>query len=212
MTKYPVTCGPEISIFEAARIMKQYNFRRLPVMTDGQLVGLITSRNILEAQPSAVSTLSKHEARYLMSKLVVRDIMRHNPLTVTPEDNVITAMVEGNRKGLGCYPVVEYDQLVGIITYTDLFDLVTHILGTKNHDDLIYLTESTPKLTEPDYLPKLASLLQSQSIAILSYLLCPHYEDTESTIILLKISPDRRSEGTETLTTNGYRLFGDGRP
>lgn len=212
MTKKPLTCSPSTTIFEAARIMKQHNFRRLPVMEGSQLVGLVTDRNILEAQPSSVSTLSKQEARYLMASLVVGDVMRRAPLTVTPEDNVITAMIEGNRKGIGCYPVVENQELVGIITYTDLFDLVVHILGAKNQDDLIYLMENTEKLKNINYLPNLVSVLQNKGIAIENYLLCPHREAPDSSIILLKVSSGLRPDATEALTTNGYQLFANGRP
>ena len=207
MTKNPVTIAPDASVNEAVRIMKEHDFRRLPVMENGRLMGLVTYRNILEAQPSAVSTLSVHEARYLVDKLKVSDVMRKNPLTVSPDDDVIAAMIEGQRKGLGAYPVVENGILVGIVTTSDLFDLVVHILGAAAQSDFIYLTDKTEKLEETGCVTRLIALLAAHGITLQSYLVFPQKETAGSSIMFLKITPGRQKEAVELLLTGGFTVL-----
>ncbi len=206
MTKDPVTIEPDAPIAEAARIMKERGFRRLPVMEDGRLVGLVTYHHILEAQPSSVSTLSKQEARYLLAKLQVRDVMRRDPITVSPEDDVLTALMEGHRRGLGSYPVVAGGHLVGIITAADLFTLIVHILGAFDRSEFVYLLETNERLSDPAYLSRLLNLLAGHGIALLSFMSFPRKVAPETSVLFLKISPDRRQEAVEVLTAGGYRL------
>ena len=207
MTKEPVTIGPDEPIAEAARVMKERGFRRLPVMDNGRLAGLVTYRNILEAQPSSVSTLSVHEARYLVAKLKVSDVMRKNPITVSPDDDVLTALMEGHKKGIGAYPVLDSGHLVGIVTATDLFDLVVHIFGVVDRHDFIYLAETPDKIQDSNYLPRLITLLAGHGISLLSFLSFPQRESKESSVVLIKISAGRRQEAVEVLTAGGYRIL-----
>lgn len=205
MTREPVTIGPDEPIAEAARVMKERGFRRLPVMDDGRLVGLVTFRNIVEAQPSSVSTLSVHEARYLVAKLKVRDVMRKNPFTVGPDDDVLTALMEGQKKGIGAYPVLDNGHLVGIVTASDLFDLVVHIFGVVDRNDFIYLAETPEKIGEINYLPRLITLLAGHGIALLSFLSFPRREAHDASVVLIKITSGRCREALDVLTAGGYQ-------
>ena len=206
MTKDPVTISPDAPIVDAARLMKERGVRRLPVMDNGRLVGLVTYRNILEAQPSSVSTLSKQEARYLIAKMKVSDVMRKNPVTVSPEDDVLTALMEGNKKGLGCYPVVAGGHLVGIITATDLFDLITQALGINERDNFVYLSERNDNLADPTYLSRIISLLAGHGITLLSFLSFPQRDLPEKAVVFLKVSPGRRDDAAEILKAAEYNL------
>jgi Predicted transcriptional regulator, contains C-terminal CBS domains len=207
MTKDPVTIGPDAPITEAARLMKERQVRRLPVMDDGRLVGLVTYRNILEAQPSSVSTLSKQEARYLVAKMKVSDVMRKNPITVSPEDDVLSALMEGNKKGLGCYPVVAGGHLVGIVTATDLFDLIVQALGAAERDNFVYLNEHNERLADPSYLSRILTLLAGHGITLLSFLSFPQRDIIEKSVVFLKLSPGRRDEAVDILNAANYNLL-----
>jgi len=207
MTREPVTIAPDEPIAEAARVMKERGFRRLPVMDNGRLAGLVTYRNILEAQPSSVSTLSVHEARYLVAKLKVSDVMRKNPITVSPDDDVLTALMEGHKKGIGAYPVLDNGHLVGIVTATDLFDLVVHIFGVVDRNDFIYLDETPDKIEDAGYLPRLITLLAGHGIYLQSFLTFPQRESHGKSVVLIKISTGRRREAVEVLAAGGYETL-----
>jgi acetoin utilization protein AcuB len=129
MTRDPVTVTDETSMMKAIHLMKQNRFRRLPVMHENHLVGIITDRDLKEASPSKATTLDVHELYYLLAELQVKDIMTRNPLTVSSQDTVEHAaqlMLENTISGL---PVVDDGQLVGILTQSDVFRAFMHITG-----------------------------------------------------------------------------------
>lgn len=124
MTPSPLTITPHTTLPEAEKILFQHRIRRLPVVEKGRLVGILTLGDIREASPSDATTLSVYELNYLLDRLIVKDIMTANPLTVAPDDPIGEAarlMVEHKIGGL---PVVQDGELVGIITETDLCRLL----------------------------------------------------------------------------------------
>jgi len=130
MTKDPVTITAETSMMKAIHLMKERRFRRLPVLHEGKLVGMVTDRDLKEASPSKATTLDVHELYYLLAELHIKEIMSKNPLAVSPEDTVEHAaqlMLENTISGL---PVVNATgHLVGIITQSDVFKAFMHITG-----------------------------------------------------------------------------------
>jgi acetoin utilization protein AcuB len=130
MTKNPITITDDTSMMKAIHLMKQNRFRRLPVIHDQQLVGVVTDRDLKEASPSKATTLDVHELYYLLAELQVKDIMTRNPVTVGEHDTVEHAaqiMLEQTISGL---PVVnDQGELTGILTQSDVFRAFMHITG-----------------------------------------------------------------------------------
>jgi acetoin utilization protein AcuB len=130
MTRDPVTITDETSMMKAILLMKQHRFRRLPVLHQGKLVGIVSDRDLKEASPSKATTLDVHELYYLLAELQVKEIMTRNPITVSLEDTVEHAaqlMLEHTISGL---PVVdEKGDVVGILTQSDVFRAFMHITG-----------------------------------------------------------------------------------
>jgi acetoin utilization protein AcuB len=130
MSKDPVTINDDTSMMKAIHLMKQNRFRRLPVLHEGRLVGIVSDRDLKEASPSKATTLDVHELYYLLAELQVKDIMTRDPVTVTPDDTVERAaqlMLENTISGL---PVVDdQGRVVGILTQSDVFRAFMHITG-----------------------------------------------------------------------------------
>jgi len=130
MTKDPITITEDTSMIKAIHLMKERRFRRLPVVTSGRLVGMVTDRDLKEAAPSKATTLDVHELYYLLAELQVKEIMSHNPLSVSQDDTLEHAaqiMLDHTISGL---PVVDaHDKVVGIITQSDVFRAFMHITG-----------------------------------------------------------------------------------
>lgn len=130
MSRDPVTISDETSMMKAILLMKQHRFRRLPVLHQGKLVGIVSDRDLKEASPSKATTLDVHELYYLLAELQVKEIMTRNPLTVSLEDTVERAaqlMLEHTISGL---PVVdEKGDVAGILTQSDVFRAFMHITG-----------------------------------------------------------------------------------
>jgi CBS domain-containing protein len=125
MTKDVITIAPETSLKEAHDIMNQKHIRRLPVVTQGKVVGIVTLGDIRGAEPSKASSLSVWEMNDLLAKLKVSEIMTRNPATIQQSASIGDAAKIMLEKKFSSLPVVdETERLVGIITESDIFRLV----------------------------------------------------------------------------------------
>ncbi len=124
MTPDPVTVTPDTTMRAAQRLMLEHGFRRLPVVEQEGLIGILSYGDIREAKPSDASSLSLYEINFLVSKLRVREIMTPGPVTVSPDAPVATAAKLMLEHKIGGLPVVEDGRLVGIITETDICRLL----------------------------------------------------------------------------------------
>ncbi len=130
MASQPVVVDENTSIMKATQLMKEHHIRRIPVVRDDMLVGIVSDRDIKEAAPSKATSLDVHELYYLLSEIKVRDIMTKNPLVLKENDSVERAaviMLENTISGL---PVVnDKGQVVGMITQTDILKVMISITG-----------------------------------------------------------------------------------
>jgi len=120
-----VTVTPNTTVPEAQRMMTEHAIRRLPVVENGHLVGIVTRGDIREADPSSVTSLSTWELNDLLTKMKVGQIMTPKPTSIAQDATIGEAaqvMLEGKISGL---PVIDSaGKLVGIITESDIFRLV----------------------------------------------------------------------------------------
>ncbi len=123
---------PDEPIMEALQLMQRERIRRLPVVKDGRLVGIISDKDLLHASPSDATSLSVWEINYLVSKITVRDVMTREVLTVnedTPIEEAARVMADNKIGGL---PVMSNGQVVGLITETDLFKIFLEMMGARD--------------------------------------------------------------------------------
>jgi acetoin utilization protein AcuB len=129
MTRSVITAPPGMSLALAQRLMDDHRLRHLPVVQEGQLVGLVSDRDIRQALPSPMTTLTQAERTYKMWTLAIATCMTREVVTVPPE----ATMVQGLRQLLagpyGCVPVLAGGQLVGIVTAIDVLRGVLMDLG-----------------------------------------------------------------------------------
>ena len=125
MTRKVVTAEPELQIREAARRMISKGVRRLPVVRFRELVGMITSVDILRY--FGTSKMFEYMATGRVDEAIsmgVETIMTRDLLTVAPGTDIGEAAFMMVERGCGGLPVVEGDELVGIITERDLLELL----------------------------------------------------------------------------------------
>jgi CBS domain-containing protein len=119
MTRVPITVSPSETVGQAEEILTDNRFRQLPVVQDGELVGIITDRDVRSFLSG--SPLTNLEARETALNAKVREIMTTEPLTLSPDDDLQEAVELFVEEKIGGIPVVdETEGLVGIITYVDL--------------------------------------------------------------------------------------------
>jgi acetoin utilization protein AcuB len=181
MTRNPVTVDSETLVFDAQKIMKESNIRRLPVVDKGKLVGIITKHDLLEASPSPATSLSIHELNYLLSKMKVKEIMKKNPVTLTPDTPFEEALKIGQDKKIGAFPVVDNGKLVGITTESDIVRFLTRALGLKDEGSRITVEGLGGKLSD---LERIISIVNQHQTIILSMISLPRPEKKDWMIVL----------------------------
>ncbi|HOV79667.1 MAG TPA: CBS domain-containing protein [Bacillota bacterium] len=129
MTKSPITINPKTGIFDALEIMKKHKIRRLPVVSEGKVIGMVTEKELLTVSPSPATSLSIYEMNYLLAKMTVEEAMVKDPLTVTPDTTIEEAALLMRERKIGSLPVLDDGKLVGIITATDIFDALVKFFG-----------------------------------------------------------------------------------
>ena len=132
MTRNPITIAADVGIDDALHLMRERKIRRLPVLNAaGQMIGIVSDKDLLHAAPSPATSLSVHELRYLLAKLTVKKVMSSPVITVTPDTPLEQAARIMADSKIGGLPVIEQGRLVGIITETDIFKALLNVLGTR---------------------------------------------------------------------------------
>ena len=129
MSKKVVYVSPDTTVAHATDIMRDKGLRRLPVIENDKLVGLVTENTINEASPSKASSLSIYEMNYLLNKTKIGEVMVRDVVTVSPYAELEEAVYEMIQNKVGVLPVVEGDQVYGIITDKDIFKAFLEISG-----------------------------------------------------------------------------------
>lgn len=107
------TLRPDDLVDLAASLMDWRHIRHVPVEDEaGRLVGLVTHRGLLRL-------LSRGSTAHNASSMTVREIMKANPISVSSTTPTLEAIEIMRRSKIGCLPVVDDDQLVGIVTSYD---------------------------------------------------------------------------------------------
>jgi acetoin utilization protein AcuB len=130
MSRDLITIDEDASIMKASKLMKQNDIQHLPVLRKGRLVGIISDRDLKEAQPSKATTLDVHELYYLLEKVKVKTLLGSKLFTITPGETVEKAAAIMLKHNISALPVVNpKGELEGIITKGDVFRTFVSISG-----------------------------------------------------------------------------------
>ena len=184
MTRNPVTIEETASIDDGLHLMRERKVRRLPVLdASGKMVGIVSDKDLLHAAPSPATSLSVHELHYLLAKLTIKQVMSSPVISVssdTPLEEAARVMADNKIGGL---PVLDGEQLVGIITETDVFKILAELLGARTPGLRVTLRVRQGK----GVLAKLAQALSSLGANIISF--ATYASDTpDRPLIMLKVS------------------------
>ncbi|MCZ2127342.1 MAG: CBS domain-containing protein [Anaerolineales bacterium] len=126
-----ITVSPDMPVNDALAMFRKEHIRRAPVIKNGKLVGIVSERDLLNASPSPVTSLSVWEMNYLISKVTVKQVMSKKPITVEADTPIEEAARTMADKKIGGLPVMRGDKVAGIITETDLFKIFLELMGAR---------------------------------------------------------------------------------
>lgn len=122
MTRPSICVDSQTSLTDARLLMEQHSIRRLPVVDDGRLVGILTLSDLRGAWPSEVTTLNRSELDNLIHQVKVERVMRREVITVVPETRLVKAARLMTDHKVGGLPVLSQDDhVIGIVTESDIF-------------------------------------------------------------------------------------------
>lgn len=99
--------------------------RHMPVVEDGKVVGVLSQRDLFRSALIAALGFGRKTTSTLIKTIRVKEVMSQNVITIAPDVSVKEAARVMIEKKIGCLPVVESDELVGLITETDILRYVT---------------------------------------------------------------------------------------
>ena len=174
----------DTQIMEAMDVMKKNNIRRMPVLDkDSKLIGIVSDKDLLNAAPSDATSLSVWEVNYLVARIKVKDVMTADVMIVagdTPVEEAARMMADSKIGGL---PVMLDDEVVGLITETDLFKLLVELMGAREMG--VRVTATVPdKLGELDDITHAIAKAGGSFIAFGQF----NADDTDHRIVTFKVT------------------------
>lgn len=124
MTRHVHAVKPLDSILHAREVMAQFRINQLPVVVDGQLLGIITDRDLRDAFPSVFEAMrgSGKGKKSEPKDIPVESVMTSQVVTLTPKHTVVEAARLMRQERVGAIPIVEGNRLIGMLTRSDVLD------------------------------------------------------------------------------------------
>lgn len=146
MSKNVLTMESTGSIQEAIELFHSRIISMIPVFEKRKLMGIITDGDIKNASPSDVTSLSKYELPAILGKVKVETIMSKPVITIRNNYTVPEAAQIMLSSGINGLPVVDrYNELVGIITKSDIFRCVVSFMGLADNGQIFgFLLKDEP--------------------------------------------------------------------
>jgi acetoin utilization protein AcuB len=204
MTTKVITITPDTPIVNARDLLREHNIKQLPVVDkEGKLVGILTDRDIRSAWASPATTLSIYELTYVLQKLTVESVMVRKVITTTADATVERAARIMHDHKIGSLPVVEGDKLVGIITNTDLMEVLLDALGIEDENGRIAVLVRD----RIGVLADVCGLLARGNINIRSMVTLPLHQYPGISELVMRLNPADRPAAVEHLTQAGYKVI-----
>lgn len=191
----PVTAVPVgATLGEANQVLQSRGIRHLPVVDQGRLVGVLTDRDIRFATSSLFHTpLGEND--------LVSLAMSGHPLTADPLDPVEDAARIMREHKIGCLPVLDGAELVGILTGMDLLDALMTLTGVTKPSSRLEVS----LMDQPGELARLTAFLAGRHVNVHSVLTYPTPDATVRTV--LRVDSQQIRPLAEDLRGAGFTIL-----
>lgn len=127
MTRSPHTLLRSHNLADAKSMMEALDIRHIPIIdADRKLLGVVSQRDVLSAQESSLQKLPENQSYTLNTPLF--DVMKTSVMSVSPQAGLKESAIYMQKHKVGCLPVVEKGELVGIITDSDFVAIAINLL------------------------------------------------------------------------------------
>ncbi len=200
MTRELVTVVSETTAAEALALCRMNRIRHLPVLEGRRLVGVISDRDLRAATP-ALGDLARAEA---LDRIRVADEMARDVATAGPEDPIEDAAMAMYERKIGCLPVVDGEDLVGILTTSDVMRALVRLVGA--HKPGSRLEVALP--SRSGSMAEVTQLVRDEGVDIVSILASSENEDEAGErVAVLRVATIDPKQVVESLRAAEYRIL-----
>lgn len=195
MTRELVTLGLEASVAEALQLCRERRIRHVPIVENEELVGIVSDRDLREASPAADDP-NREEA---IQDLRVGDIMNQEVVTVHPQDPTGYAAKEMYERKLDALPVIDEQDLIGIVTSTDVMRALVMLTGVHESGSQVEVQASN----KSGVLADVAEIIRDLDVDIVSALSAPEKRAGNRTMVF-RLTAEDPSTVVQSLQMAGY--------
>jgi acetoin utilization protein AcuB len=201
MTSNVLTVTSTQPIVDIEQIMRENRIRRVPVVDDGRLVGIISREDILRALPSIFDPSISPEILDQAGRIDARSIMTPSPMTVEPATPIEQAALLMRTHKFGALLVMQDEELVGIITETNIFDAFLEVLGAKKSGTRIEIKIDR----KPASFYAMLQVFKKCEMTILGITVFPDFSE-EHQLVTLKVQGENMNRLIDNLWESGLQI------
>lgn len=199
-----ITIAPEATLTEARNLIEKKKIDHLLVVNaKKKLVGLVSDRDLKQYWASPATSLSAHELNYLLEKVVVSMVMVKTVVTVPVSTTIERAAYIMQQHRISALPVMDGDELVGIITSTDVMGVLLQAIGISSESVrlTILVRDTIGRLAE------VADALRDRNINIQSLFCWPESRYPGITQMVLRVAAQDCEPASVALNGKGFKVM-----
>lgn len=199
-----VTVPPDTSLVQAKDIIAEKKIAHLLVVDDqGQLLGIVSDRDVKQSWASPATTLSVHELNYILKQVTVDLIMRKKIITIQPDTTIERAASIMQENRISALPVVANDKLVGIITTTDVMAVLLEAIGmdTDSFRFTVLVEDRIGVVAE------VSRVLQEKQVNIRSLVTWPEKKYPGVFQLVMRVAASDQEKAVSALADAGFRVL-----
>ncbi|MGL1931266.1 MAG: CBS and ACT domain-containing protein [Desulfotalea sp.] len=201
-----VTITPDTSLVEARRLMDCKPIDHLLIIdSKGNLVGIISDRDLKQYWASPATSLSANELSYLLEKVMIKSVMVKTVLTISPSTTVERAAYIMQQNNINALPVLEDGKLAGIITSSDVMGVLLHAIGMGEQSCRlgVFVKDQVGALAQ------ITTLLKDESINIQSIFSFPEYDFPGIHQLIFRVANYDEIRAKKTLEADGFKVVSE---
>jgi acetoin utilization protein AcuB len=199
-----VTVPPDTSLVKAKDIIEEKGIEHLLVVNEkGDLVGLLSDRDIKRSWASPATSLSAHELNYLLKQLTVKTIMVKEIISTAPDTSIERAAIIMKEHRISSLPVMQQKKLVGIITTTDVMGVLMAALGIDGESKrFTVLVEDRIGMVA-----EVSRILKEEQINIRSFVTFPEKKHPGIYHLVMRVAASKGEKAVSALTGAGFKVM-----
>jgi acetoin utilization protein AcuB len=199
-----VTVAPDTSLRKAKEIIEEKRINHLLVVNkSGNLIGIVSDRDVRQSWASPATALSVHELNYLLTQLTVEHIMVKKIITISPGTTIERAAYIMQQNRINALPVIESEKLVGIITSTDVMGVLLRAIG---------FGEGSARFTvlvqdRIGIVAEVSRILKEKNISIRSFVTWPEKEYPGVFQLVMRVGLEDKDRAISALSDGGFKVL-----